>query len=216
MTRNLKIMVLDPAGNMWGSERVLLDFLGSDVVRNKNIGLCCPPNTPLADAANKLGISIYPFFKANLHKTGKLMRLRAAIGLLKACYHHQADIVYVNQAGATRVALLVCRLLKIPTIPHVRLLEDVRYIENLNVPLKAMPKIIVISEFIKDAFNKSELITRVNVLYDAYKIKTKSSTNVLKIQISQQICCAGRLVPIKGQDVLIRAMAMASITTLLI
>ena len=207
MAMNAKIMVLDPAGNMWGSERVLLDFLGSDIIRGRGVGLCCPPRTPLLDAANKLGIKVYPFFVANLHKAGKIARLKAAIGLFKACQGYQAEVIYVNQAGATRIALLVGRLLKIPVIPHVRLLEDVRYIENLNVTLKAMPRVVVISKFIEEAFNKPEMIKRSYTLYDAYEMKANYPINGFNAEDSKQICCAGRLVSIKGQDILIRAIA---------
>lgn len=206
MTDNSKILVLDPAGNMWGSERVLLDFLSSEVVRKRQVGLCCPPGTPLATAADGIGVSVYPFFIANLHEKGKLSRLRAAIGLYKACKQHQSDIIYVNQAGASRIALLVGRLLKIPVIPHVRLLEDVEYIEGLNPSEQAMPNIVVISNFIGDAFKNSKLKRRVTVLYDAYAMKSVPDSTLPSSQILSTFCCAGRLVPVKGQAILLEAM----------
>jgi glycosyltransferase involved in cell wall biosynthesis len=202
-----KIMVLDPAGNMWGSERVLLDFLGSSFIKDREVALCCPPSTPLARAATKLGVAVYPFFKANLHKKGKFSRLQAAIGLLKSCFYQKTEVIYVNQAGATRIALLVGRLLKIPVIPHVRLLEDVEYIESLNVGAKEMPQVLVISKYIADAFTQMEIIRRVQILYDAYKIKNIHPSLSIKLQAPIKIGCAGRLVPIKGQDVLINSIA---------
>ena len=201
------IMVLDPAGNMWGSERVLLDFLGSDLAQKRNVALCCPPGTPLANAAKQIGIPVYPFFIANLHEKGKFSRLRAAIGLFNACRRYHADVIYVNQAGASRIALYVGRLLRIPVIPHVRLLEDVSYIEALNASDHAMPQVLVISKFISDAFKNASLKKRVSVLYDAYAMKALPDFDSSSSQASLDLCCAGRLVPIKGQNVLIQAIA---------
>ena len=207
MTTLSRIMILDPAGNMWGSERVLLDFLGSDSVKARSIALCCPPGSPLASAAKQIGIPVYPFFIADLHEKGKFSRLRAAIGLYKACKQYKTDVIYVNQAGASRIALLVGRLLKIPVIPHVRLLEDVKYIEGLHTTDRAMPRVLVISKFIGDAFDNIEIKQRVTVLYDAYAMAKSPGLNLISFQTSTEFCCAGRLVPIKGQDVLIQAIA---------
>lgn len=207
MKAQSKILVLDPAGNMWGSERVLLDFLGSDSAQKRNIALCCPPDTPLASAAKQIGIPVYPFFIADLHEKGKFSRLRAAIGLYKACNQYKADVIYVNQAGASRIALLVGRLLKIPFIPHVRLLEDVRYIESLHATPREMPRVLVISKFIDDSFEKAEIKRRVKVIYDAYTNKNRYELKKSSSHTSTEFCCAGRLVPMKGQDVLIQAIA---------
>lgn len=201
------ILILDPAGNLWGSEKVLLDFLNSNLVQNTNIGLCCPPNTPLAKAAIKLGVIVYPYFKSNLHRRSKLLRFIAAIGLFIACVRHKADVMYINQAGATRVGLFVGRILKTPVVPHVRLLEDVYYIERLNSTAKNMPFIIVISEFIADAFKDKNVKNRVRVIYDAYELQHYSSDGQAVME-KRSLCCAGRLVPMKGQDVLISAVAV--------
>ena len=200
------ILILDPAGNLWGSEKVLLDFLNSDLAQNANIGLCCPPNTPLAHAATKLGVTVYPYFKSNLHNKGKFSRFTAAIGLAIACIRHKADIIYINQAGATKIGLFVGRLFRIPVVPHVRLLEDVQYIEKLKATTKNMPFVIVISKFIGDAFTDIGIKSRIRIIYDAYELQYNSP----KVQPSvtkSSICCTGRLVPMKGQDVLIRTVA---------
>jgi glycosyltransferase involved in cell wall biosynthesis len=200
-------MILDPAGNLWGSERVLLDFLSSYEGKKKEVALCCPPHSPLVKAVEALGITVYPYFEGMLHEKGKLARLGAAIGLMRACRKHQADIIYVNQAGATRIALFAARLLRIPVIPHVRLLEDVEYIESLNVANRAMPRIFVISKFIAEAFRMEGGRNRIVCLYDAYKMHGSDEKDSAFSSSSKKLCCAGRLVPSKGQDILLYAMA---------
>ena len=204
---HVKIMILDPAGNLWGSERVLLDFLRSYEGEQKEVALCCPPHSPLVEASEALGITVYPYFEGMLHEKSKLARLGAAIGLIRACRKHQADIVYVNQAGATRIALFAARLLRIPVIPHVRLLEDVEYIESLNVSNRVMPKILVISKFIAEAFRMEGGRNRIECLYDAYKMHGGDEKGRAFFSSPTKLCCAGRLVSSKGQDILLYAMA---------
>lgn len=207
MSIHKNIMVLDPAGNMWGSERVLLEFFKSKVVEGVKIGLCCPPKTPLTVDAKKHSVTVYPFFKARLHEHGKIIRFFAAVGLYVACKKFQADVIYVNQAGATRIALFVGRLLKIPVVPHVRLLEDVKYIENLDANECDMPKVLAVSNFIGNTFSTLEIKNRIKVIYDGYSMAKGEVINLpLNINFGN-LCCAGRLVQMKGQDVLLKAIS---------
>lgn len=102
----MRIMVLDPAGNLWDSERVLLDFLGSSATGQHRVALCCPPNTPLVDRGQGMAVRVFPDFQARPHQRGKLERLRAMVGLLRAWIEHRSELISVIQAGATRIAAL--------------------------------------------------------------------------------------------------------------
>lgn len=207
-------MILDPAGNMWGSERVLLEFIKSKIVDKVSIALCCPPKTPLEYEAKKKSVTVFPYFKSRLHERSKILRFFAALGLYIACKKFKADIIYVNQAGATKIALYVGKLLKIPVIPHVRLLEDVRYIENLNANLYEIPIVFAVSNYIGNEFLAPSFKERIKVVYDGYSISNKSkSISSLDTNI-ENICCAGRLVKMKGQDVLLKAIAELRIQNL--
>jgi glycosyltransferase involved in cell wall biosynthesis len=197
-------MALDPAGNLWGSERVLLDFLGSELTRRHEVALCCPPNTPLGERARAVGTRVFPSFRANLHQRGRPARIMAMVGLLWACLRHRSDLIYVNQAGASRIALAVGRLLRIPVVPHVRLREDVEYLEALNAAAEGMPAIVAISGFIGGAFTRGELMARVTVLYDAFAEPLRDLPEPGEPG-KRRLVCAGRLVPVKGQDLLVEA-----------
>ena len=208
MNNHKNVLILDPAGNMWGSERVLLDFIGSGFIQAGSFALCCPAEGPLAEAAVKTGLTVFPYFEANLHKRGKFARFIAAIGLYVSCRKFRADVIYVNQAGATRIALIVGRILGIPVVPHVRLLEDVWYLAELVPSEEQIPHVIVVSEFIGRAFDGSKLKSRVRILYDAYKFSNKTEMGKEISPHITRLCCAGRLVPIKGQHVLIEAVSL--------
>lgn len=203
----MKILILEPAGNLWGSERVLVDFLGAKICEKHEIAICCPPNSAIIEKLEKLKVTIYDCFIANLHKKKKINRIIAAFRFLKVSLQFRPDIIYVNQAGSTKIALIISKIIKVPIITHVRLIEDVKYIENLKTNELQIPKIIVVSKYIGDEF--SEIYKkRIEILYDAYVNEEENKINKEERVINKKqlnIACAGRLVKIKGQDVLIRA-----------
>lgn len=201
----LKVMALDPAGNLWGSERVLIDFLQEIPRHQVNMALCCPKGTALQKCISGSQIQVYPYFTAELHKLGRHNRLIAAAGLLKACLDHKSQAIYVNQAGATKIALLVGLLLKIPVLPHVRLLEDVKYLEALNPSASRVPYIFAVSHSISNSFKSKHLKSRVQTFYDAYTPSVSTPYPTPMRELKPRFCCAARLVPGKRQDLIIRA-----------
>ena len=112
--------------------RVLLDFLGSHLAQKRNIALCCPPGTPLANAAKLIGIPVFPFFIANLHEKGKFSRLRAAIGLFNACRRYHADVIYVN--GSLSIDSLNCSLCFLISTRSTGNRIDSVIVDSINTP----------------------------------------------------------------------------------
>src|SRR5205809_7794510 len=106
MTRAL---IIEPSGNLWGSERSLLDLLRG--MPETEVAVCCPPGTTLNPELEKLGICTLPYYLYGLHKKSKWHRLHAAIGVLRACLEFRPDVVHLNQSGSYKVVLLAAILL---------------------------------------------------------------------------------------------------------
>jgi glycosyltransferase involved in cell wall biosynthesis len=204
MTRAL---VIEPAGNLWGSERALLDLL--DGLRGVEIAVVCPPNRPLVAELVKRGIRTLPRFIYGLHNKSRWHRLRAAIEVFRACVEYRPDVIYLNQCGAYRVALPTALLLNVPIVAHVRIFEDVCYIARKRPNPSRLRGLIAISTAVEKAlrrFPELELIP-VHRIYDTYMLgPTRYSEN----RLTNRVACVGRLTPIKGQDVLIRAMRLVT------
>jgi glycosyltransferase involved in cell wall biosynthesis len=204
-----RALVVEPAGNLWGSERVLLDFVNSVTGSPWQIAVCCPPNTPIVDRLAKLPLALYPAFVAGLHRRSRVHRLGAAAGLLAAALRFRPHLIYVNQAGATRIALLVGRLLRIPVAAHVRLVQDVAYVQSLSAGARELPLVLCISRYIRDLFEDPVLDfqRRLVVMYDPYPPQREW------VDLSQHeptapghvFACVGRLTKVKGQDLVLRA-----------
>jgi Glycosyl transferases group 1 len=119
MTRTL---VIEASGNLWGSERALLDLL--DTLPILEVGVCCPPQMPLNAELEKRQIRTLPYYVYGLHKKSRRHRLQAAAGVLRACMEFRPDVIYLNQCGSYKVTLPAATILDLPIVTHIRIFED--------------------------------------------------------------------------------------------
>lgn len=200
-------LVIEPAGNLWGSERVLLDFLTAARPGHWSVEVCCPPDSLIIPKLAELGIVVHPMLPANLHRRSRIAYALALLRLAYVVARRRVDILYVNQAGATRLALIVGTVLRRPVVTHVRLVEDVEYL--LALPFtQRLSAVVCISDYIRRKFPRDidalrgELIT----ITDLYQ-QRPSVQAMAPLSQPSRFVCTGRLAPIKGQETLIGAYA---------
>ena len=203
----MRLLILEGSGNLWGSERALLDLIDSLKGSSLELAVCCPPARPLQPELEVRGLAVYPSFVYALHEKSKVQRLLAAWGLFHACRSFQPDLIYLNQAGAARIAGLVSRILGIPVVAHVRIFEDAAYLAGLRPSPKWLRGVIAISGAIETELKSHRALEHIPVrtLYDAYQMTSGNQTPVGDGGRKGRIACAGRLTPIKGQEVLVEA-----------
>ncbi|MBI5800788.1 MAG: glycosyltransferase [Verrucomicrobia bacterium] len=203
------MLVLESAGNLWGSERVLLDMLAS--LDGMDVAVCCPPATPIVAELARLRIRVLETFIERLHEKSRFTRLAALLGLIRACAAHRPDLLYLNQAGCYRIARVAARLFRIPIVVHVRIFEDAEYLARLAPASHELHGIIAISQSIAEEIAKHPSLRGlpVHTIYDAYASPPGADAvpATSPPASSPQIACVGRIVPIKGQDVLLEALA---------
>ncbi|MDB5440508.1 MAG: glycosyltransferase [Caulobacteraceae bacterium] len=202
-----RVLVIEPAGNLWGSERALLDLLSS--LDSFEAAVCCPPNTPLAVELARRGVQVLPFFIADLHLKSRWERARAAIGVWRACRRFRPDLIYLNQAGAYRVCLPAAGLLGLPIVAHVRIFEDAAYLARQSPAPRRLRALIAISGAIDQALADCSGLAALprRTVYDAYV--PEGPPSAAADHSARRIACIGRITPIKGQDLLIEALALA-------
>ena len=209
MKTKQRVLSLDPAGLLWGSERALLDFIGE--IPEFESACCCPPGSPLIEKLKARNVACLPTFQANLHLRGVGARLLALWGLLRALWIYRPGVLHVNQAGATRIALLACRLFRIPCVVHVRLQEDVEYLNRLRPSPKYLRCLFAVSQPIADLIKAQPNLQNIPcaTLLDAYLPKFASGGRAVSNSHQQSkwdFVCIGRISPSKGQEILIRAL----------
>lgn len=203
-----RVLVIEPSGNLWGSERALLDVLAN--MTAADVAVCCPPGTPLRAELDKLQIRSLPYYVSDLHRKSRGQRLKAALGVLRAALDFRPDVVYLNQSGCYKVVLPVAALLNLPIVGHVRILEDAAYLASQRPSRRRLCGLIAISSAVEAEIRRFDALRAIPVhrIYDAYV----PSENALSLhepeRVVNRLACVGRLVPVKGQDLLVRALTV--------
>jgi glycosyltransferase involved in cell wall biosynthesis len=201
-----RVLVVEAAGNLWGSERSLLDLLSA--VPRLDVAVCCPPDSPLIAVLRQRGIRVLPYYVSDLHEKSRWERMRAATGVLRACLTFRPDVIHLNQSGSYKVVLPAARMLRIPIVAHVRIFEDAAYLAQQRPDSGRVACLIAISDAVKEelrGFRELDAIP-IRKMYNAYVSQTQVRDR--SERDSQLIACVGRLVPIKGHDVLLKALAL--------
>jgi glycosyltransferase involved in cell wall biosynthesis len=202
----MRVLVIEPAGNLWGSERALLDFIGwiSDV----EVGVCCPPGRPILAELDKASIRTFPYFIYGLHEKAKWARLWAAIGIIRACREFRPDVIHLNQGGCYRAALPAAFLFNLPIVAHVRIFEDVGYFAARSPDPRRLRGLIAVSAAVERELKAHPQLSDIpiHMLYDSYMPQSRKEQSAAQKKDNGRVGCVGRIAPIKGQDMLIAAM----------
>jgi len=203
-----RVLVVEASGDLWGSERALLDML--DSMPTLEAAVCCPPERPLNGELARRQIRALPYYVYALHKKSRWHRLGAAVGVLRACVEFRPDIIYLNQSGAYKVALLAATLLNLPIVAHVRIFEDVAYLARQAPRPRRLRGLIAISLAVEMEIRRFQELGTIPFyrIYDAYAPPSLPLLPSSTQRIANRIACVGRLVPAKGLDVLVRAIGV--------
>ena len=203
MTRAL---VIEPSGNLRGSERALLDFVSQ--MPNVEAAICCPQGRPIIAELEKLPVRTLPYFVYALHEKGRLKRLGAAIGVIRACLEFRPDVIYLNQGGCYRVALPAAILFNLPIVAHIRIFEDVTYFAKISPNPRRLRGIVAVSSAIMEELRRCPQLSAIpqHMLYDAYVPAAPVSGAASPERVTNRVASVGRIEPNKGQSLLIEAM----------
>ena len=211
MTQSLRILVLEPSGQLWGSERVLLELLDSLPAESVEPIVCCPPGGPIIDQLNRRGVQVIPAFTAELHKQNRLARVKALWRFLKTIRQVRPDVIYLSQAGAVKFGAVARKLLRVPVVVGVKLAEDIRYIASESSFSRNIDRFICVSNFIHDELRDSNTICQeqLELIYDPFvpQFDWDQVGPIATPDNLRMFACIARLAYSKGQDVVIEALA---------
>ena len=157
-----RVLYIDPAGQLWGSEQSLILLLKHIDRHQFHPSLCLPPQSLLGKKANEMNISCFPYFRDNLHcsPSYSFKKMVATFGLFRAAYTVKPDLVHLNQAGAIRCVLFLRKFFPCPLVVHVRLAEDAPLIAK-RIGRSTKINLISNSKFVYDRLIKNDISPKI-------------------------------------------------------
>lgn len=161
----MKIVALEPSGNLYGSEYCLLDVIEG----TRPSGFEWHVMTVAGGGFDKVlashSISFSTPFIANSHTVPLYKKLAGYLAIRKEIAQRRPSVLYVNQAGVLRAAGAVVTGLGMPIVAQVQTLEDARFIAANRDVQRKVSAFIFNSEFTA-SFSKVDAAKRC-ILYQA-------------------------------------------------
>jgi len=126
----IRVLIVEPAGLLGGSERALLDLLSHVDGARFDVMVVAPTGSLFIDELRRLDVRVAEAPLALLHLRGLPARAMALAALTTLMIRFRPHVVHVNQAGMMRLVALASRVVRAPVLCHVRLLEDARTINR--------------------------------------------------------------------------------------
>ena len=166
---------------------------------------------PVVDKFRDFGIELITMPKANARLLAKAIILFCYIKIVNIILSRRINIVHLNHQEEKIFIVLICKILKIPCVYHVRsllLINKMGYIKRFLINL--MDKKIVVSNAVKQRMIEKKIKDRnIVVIYNGVDLEEfdsqveVDSTIIEKYEISSKhilIGMVGRIVPWKGYD----------------
>lgn len=212
-SRCQSVLWLEVAGNLWGSERFLIDILKVAGGTDLHSSIVCPKDCPLLDELTQFSnLTIYPILDPDLHTRSRIVRFINLVRLICIINKVKPDILFANHGGSSHMAMFGSALAGGTVVGHIQLKEDVLYAENLRSSMvnKTLGGVVCDSQYIASLFQQRTYPKSITHIYSPYFRQNTNYEAVPKTNPSDQLACVGRLVEIKGQDLLLRALGILS------
>lgn len=211
------VLIIEPAGQLWGSERALLDLISHLSAERWKITVAVPADTPLEPLLSRLPVEIVTGPIGGLHQRGPLSRAIAAAWLSKLVLLKRPDVIHLNQAGLARIAGFAGLVGRAPVVCHVRLHEDAVKL-NKRKSKVAPYAFVAISKFIYDTLAGGDKSSAGNIrfIHDPFDISSFPAEQLRDARHSVRselgladdtplVTLVGRICREKGQDLFLKA-----------
>lgn len=205
--RPIRLCVVEPSGRLYGSERVLLDWIDACDRTRLALDAVVPRGAPLAAELRARGVPVREDLPADLLRATPARKAWAYARVLASWAAHRPDVLWVNQAGAIRAMDAMARCLRLPILCMVQTVEDAGHLGRCYRASSAIRAIVCNSEY--TAARTGLPSERLSVVYPAYRSLGLSPAARERAPGPPWVVGAvGRLCATKGADVLLEAMRL--------
>ena len=202
MDWKVKVLLVEPIGGLAGSEMVFFDIV-KKLKDNKNIeiGIFLPEGKLYSRIKNLKIKNIFPYGINKLHKKTFIIKSLNLLLMFLTILRFKPDIVHINQGGIYKHTGLLCKLLNISQIVHIRIIEDAIRIKPEDIVKYNIKRSISISHYTA-SFLQSGLKSITDIVYDPY---IPTSVNTIKHSDCKIVGNVGRICRTKKQHLFVEA-----------
>ncbi|MFA5190449.1 MAG: glycosyltransferase [Verrucomicrobiia bacterium] len=203
--KQLRVSVVEPSGNLYGSELALLDLLeGLDPARLR-LEVILPHGKPFAAKLSGLGVANFCLLPPDMLHRSKVSKVWNYAQLAWHWWHSKPDLVYVNQGGILRPVSAIARRLRLPMLCQLQTIEDAQWVSSLKDIHDRVSSFVCNSAFTaKSAHVPAD---RLSTIYQGYKFKGLQCPRLATRMPSQPVVVGllGRICRGKGHDLIVEA-----------
>lgn len=201
--------IFDPFGNLYGSERSMLDLLRALPRAEVAPVVYCPRGADWLPELRSLGIRYYDWFERDLHKASRASRMLALAKFMAFAVRERLDVIHLNQVGVAPYALVAADVLRLPVVLHSRWHEDACSIAALRHGVRRLVKVVCISDYQRGIIATQNRVggDKLVVIRNPYDFRRAQDAMPLHANDGAPplFVCPARLHPHKRQDLLIEA-----------
>lgn len=202
----IRIAVIEPSGNLYGSELALLDILtGLDPAAfapRVYLPVGAAFSARLADA----GVPFEELLLPRSHTQSRWRKALTYLRLVGRLRRQRPDLLYVNEAGILRPVLWIAGRLRLPILCQVTTLEDARWISSLTGNDQRVMAYVCNSDF--TAAQTEVRAAAKSVLYNGYRPKGLWTAGVARPRAPFRAGILGRICELKGHDLVLEALVL--------
>jgi glycosyltransferase involved in cell wall biosynthesis len=202
----IHIAVIEPSGNLYGSELALLDVLMGLDRRVFEPRVYLPRGAAFSDRLAAAGI---PFEEILLPRAHTQPRGRKAFTYLKLAARlrqQPPDLLYINEAGILRPMRQIAAWLRLPMLCQVTTVEDARWISGFATKDRQVMAYVCNSDFTAAQTDVPAEVK--SVVYLGYRPKGLFTRDVARPREPFRAGIIGRICILKGHALLIDALTV--------
>jgi glycosyltransferase involved in cell wall biosynthesis len=201
----VRFSVVEPSGNLYGSEFALLDLLGGLELDAFRAEVVLPRGAPLTARLREAGVPVLELLPAGGRR---VLRWKKALSYWRLMTHwrrSRPDLVYINQAGILRPIAIIARRLRLPVLCQVQTVQDARWVAGLPSYHRHVSAFVCNSRF--TAENACVPANRLCTVYQGYRRKGLCRKGSVQPRQPGRLEAGllGRICQSKGHDLVVQA-----------
>ena len=203
----MRVAIFEPFGNLYGSERSLLDLLSALPRDEATPVVYCPKGAPWIAELERRGVRYAARFQRDLHLRSRVRRVGALLKFTSFLLRERIDLIHANQTGAAPYALVAGSLLRLPVVVHARWPEDDQAINSWTKGVAALRAVICTSEYQRASIAARAKVSpeKIVLVRNPYRCMLDREAFLFQQSTQPLFVCPARIHPLKRQDLLLAA-----------